>query len=388
MPQDLGAEVDAITETTNLGGPVMAVARDWEEEKNTSFRGSREATTIGRASGTTEPGRARLEHRMDGWDTTDLGTPQRTAVGRIGSMGAGRRVQERPTTAVSHAIHDADTEIPPPAIDWQPQLVLVDGGLKIANLSMESEMHQPRSIENDPVTALGDPDLVTASEGRAGLQITREVYREVDEPRAQESSPIVKAHAIQYIGNLLSVTATANKTFSELSLGHDVYQPERTKKPTGLNNLQISYSRIVGQDVCAESAIPRVPSTVANPLEDTRVESTMQKPVVNHAMHDDTNAPNTTTISQLSALPILKHAIAGPDNLNQLKGMIIPLHRTVNIDVITGLDSSRNPMRDLSGAKGTGGAYGRVVYSRAMAVDDGIQATTSTPNPTTVTDSR
>lgn len=381
--------MDAITETTNLEGPATTVTGDRGEEE-TYFRGSRGATTIGDASGATEPGRARLEHAMAGWNTTGLGTPQRATAGRVGNTGESHRAQEGPTNAAGRAIHDAVTELAPPAIGRQPQLVLVDGGLGIANQSMNSELHQPRPIKNNMATVLGDPDLVGVSEGRAGLQVTREVYRETEEPRAQKSSSIVKEHVIQHAGNLLNVTVGANKT-SELSLGHDIYGPDRTKQPTEPNNLQITPGRIVEQVEHTESATSRVPSTVVNPfnsLEDTWVKSTMQNLAINDAINDDTNAPNTTTIGQLSASPILKHAIAGPDNLKPLKEIVIPLRHAINKSEVARLDSSRNPIRDPSGAEDTGEAYESVVHSKEMAIDDGIQLTTDTSNLASVTNPR
>ncbi|KAL0630980.1 hypothetical protein Q9L58_010171 [Maublancomyces gigas] len=358
--QDLGAEVDTITETANSEGPATTTARDREAEEVAYFQGSRgDATEV------------MLEHAMAGWNTT----PQGTTAGRIGSTGEGLRA---PTTAVSHAVRHAANGLAPPAIDRKLQLKLADGGLGIANQSI-SETRQSRSIENNMATVLGDPDIVTVSEGRAGLQVTSEVHRE----EGEKSSPIVKEHAIRYVGNLLGITGGADNTFSELSLGHDIYGPDRTKQPTS--------GRIVGQDGHTGSAIPRVPSTFVgslfNSLEDTRVRGTVQKLAINGAMNDDINAPNATTIGRLSVSPVLEHAVAGLDNQKPLKEIVIPLH-VINKDEVTGLDGSHNPMRDPSGAEDTGVAYGGVVSSRLVAMDDGIQLTTSTPNPASVTNPR
>lgn len=360
--------MDTITETTDSEGPATTVAGDREEEEETYFQGSR--------GDATEPDIVMLEYAMAGWNTT----PQGTTAGGIGSTGEGLR---GPATAVSHAVRHAANGLAPPAVDRQLQLVLADGGLGIANRSMDSEMHQPRSIGNNMATALGELDIVTVSEGRAGLHVTSEVYRE----EGEKASPIIKEHAFRYVGNLLDVTVGANNTSSGLGLGHGIYEPGRTKQPTWLD----TPGRIIGQDEYTVSAIPRVLSTVVgslfNSLEDPRVKSAVQKLAINSAMDNGTNAPNATTIGQVSVSPALEHAVAGLDNLKPLKGMVVPLH-AIDKDEVTGLDSSHNPMGDPSGAEDTGEAYGGVVPSRLIAMDGGIQLTTSTPNPASFTNPR
>lgn len=239
-----------------------------------------------------------------------------------------------------------------------------------------AEYWEEASIQRSGTTAIDDP----AQPGWANDTMVRDQTGVVslggEEPRTQESVPVVKEHAI-HVGSSPNVTAG---NVSEFSLGHAVHRYDGTKQPTGPNNLQITRNRIIEQGEHIKSATPREPSTHIKGLEDTRVRTTIQKQAINHAVYNNTDAPNTAATGQLSTSPISEQAVGGPEIPMQLERIDTSLHNTIDKATVTLLDSSLTIIGVPQDTENIREAYRRVGQSRTIAVYDSIPILGSAEN--------